>query len=86
MSKQVAECLLMTHTTFSSDVWTWQKQGIGFFSGFSFDLTPEIRSWLEDNVGHAPTDWWWDHFTDEGETSIVFVDPRAAVLFKLTWL
>jgi len=72
--------------TLSSDVWTWRRQGIGFFSGFSFDLTPECREWLNTHVGNAPERWWWDHFTDEGETSIMFVDPTDAMLFKLTWL
>lgn len=70
----------------SSDVWTWQRLGIGKFSGFSFDLTPEVRLWLKENVGDAPRDWWWDHFTDEGETSMIFPNPDHAMLFKLTWL
>ena len=81
------ECSLTTlPTTLSSDVWTWRRQGIAAFSGFSYDLTPEARAWLNEHVGPAPQTWWWDHFTDEGETAIMFVDPKAAVLFKLTWL
>lgn len=86
MSRHHVECSLIHPTTLASDVWTWQKLGIGKFSGFSFDLTPEVRVWLADNVGVAPKDWWWDHFTDEGETAIMFVDRNHAILFKLTWL
>lgn len=80
------ECSLIQPTTLSSDVWTWRKLGIGHFSGFSFDLTPEVRAWLAEYVGNAPKDWWWDHFTDEGEVSIMFVEPKHAIMFKLVWL
>ena len=86
MLRQAVECSLSLPTTLSSDVWTWRKKGIGFFSGFSFDLTNEVRLWLNDHVGEAPKDWYWDHFADEGETAIMFADPAKAVLFKLTWL
>ena len=49
-------------------------------------MTPEVRAWLAEYVGNAPKDWWWDHFTDEGEVSIMFVEPKHAIMFKLVWL
>ena len=82
----VVECSLNLPITFSSDVWTWRRQGIGFFSSFSFDLTNEVRVWLKDHVGEVSRDWWWDHFREEGETAIMFVDPAKAMMFKLVWL
>lgn len=69
-----------------SDVWDWRDKGIAKFSGFSYDLTPEVRQWLAENVGTAPKDWWWDHYTEEGEVEIVFPNWDHAMLFKLTWL
>lgn len=86
---KAVECSLIRNlpTTFSSDRKTWLDQGIGCWRDvFHFDLSSEVREWLNEHVGMAPHDWWWDHFEDEAETAIMFRDPNMAMLFKLTWL
>jgi hypothetical protein len=58
-------------------------------------LRDEVSEWLWANVGsgsscggHRDGDvWWWTYVWDEKPTqnAIVFTDPNAALLFKLTW-
>jgi hypothetical protein len=71
-----------------STVSHWEKQGIGNIIWGDMILTPEFRDWIETNLGErfGINLWWYDHFVEEREVAIYFVDPRHATLFKLTWL
>ena len=54
------------------------------YMGLDLDLRNHIRDWL--NKFAKPNFWWWDFFREEREISFYFVDPKMAMLFKLTWL
>lgn len=82
------ECLSMIPICFEGTVKDWIDLGIVERSILHIDLSPEMREWLEDNTGspYIPPKWWWDHFVEEGEVAMYFMDSRHATLFKLTWL
>jgi hypothetical protein len=59
-----------------------------------FALRPEIKDWLDRNVGHkchfvndeALGDWFHDYPMLSDHVFIFFKNPDHAMLFKLTWL
>lgn len=80
------ECSLKTPTIFDNTVGFFIKKNIIQYTymGMDVDLCQPVRDWL--NKYARPNNWWWDHFREEFEISIYILDPKVAMLFKLTWL
>lgn len=76
--------MLPTSLCAERHVWIDKGIAIGAYSGLNIDLSPSCRDWLNQIV--RPHRWWWDYFIEEREVAMYFVDPKDAMLFKLTWL
>ncbi len=78
----------MPLTALYSTVTHWSEQGIADYVWGDVVITPELRDWMQANLGErfGNLKWCYDHFREEGEVAIYFSDPKDAVLFKLTWL
>lgn len=78
----------MTQVCLINDLDVWVDKGIAQWSGIpvlsQFDLSDECRAWLNENI--RPSGWWWDHFIEEHEVVMFFIDRNDAMRFKLAWL
>jgi hypothetical protein len=70
-----------------STVKRWAEQDIADKIWGDVVMTPEFRDWMDNHLGERFGDklWRWDHFREEDEVAIYFVNPRHATLFKLAW-